>query len=162
MCEDLWCIIHMLYIIYVNTYYTQNTCGYIIHIIYVKNIKCDVPNRSVMKICIIDDNQSITNMLSKLLKIEGHMVTIANGGRAGLVLLENDKFDATILDISMPEFSGKDVVDALNESGRINEQKIIILTASTPSNEDIAQLKEKGVKATLSKPLQLDTLISTL
>lgn len=28
----------MLYIIYVNTYYTQNTCGYIIHIIYVKNI----------------------------------------------------------------------------------------------------------------------------
>ena len=79
-----------------------------------------------MKVCIIDDNLSITNMFSKLLKMEGHEVTVANGGRAGLALLENDNYDATILDISMPEFSGLDVIDALNESGKIKDQKIVI------------------------------------
>jgi len=36
-----------------------------------------------MKICIIDDNQSITGMFSKLLKMEGHEVVIANDGRTG-------------------------------------------------------------------------------
>ncbi len=115
-----------------------------------------------MKVCIIDDNASITGMFSKLLKMEGHEVVVANGGRAGLALLDNDIFDATILDISMPEFSGLDVVDALNESGRIKEQKIVILTASSSPNEDLEKLKEKGVREVLKKPLQLDSLVSTL
>jgi len=115
-----------------------------------------------MKVCIIDDNTSITGMFSKLLKMEGHEVVIANGGRAGLALLENDKFDATILDISMPEFSGIDVVDALNESGKINDQKIVILTASSVSNEELDKLKGRGVKEVLKKPLQLDSLVATL
>jgi len=115
-----------------------------------------------MKVCIIDDNVSITGMFSKLLKMEGHEVAVANGGKAGLALLENDVFDATILDISMPDFSGLDVVDALHQSGRIKEQKIVILTASSSPNEDLESLKEKGVKEVLRKPLELDTLVSTL
>lgn len=115
-----------------------------------------------MRVCIIDDNTSITGMFSKLLKMEGHEVIIANGGRAGLSLLENDTFDVTILDISMPEFSGVDVVNALNKSGRINEQKIVILTASSISNEELDKLKTQGVKEILKKPLQLDTLVATL
>lgn len=117
---------------------------------------------NTMKVCIIDDNTSITGMFSKLLKMEGHEVVVANGGRAGLSLLENDIFDATILDVSMPEFSGIDVVNSLKESGRINEQKIVILTASSVSNEELDSLKDKGVKEILKKPLQLDTLVSTL
>ncbi len=115
-----------------------------------------------MKICIIDDNQSITGMFSKLLTMEGDEVVIANDGRTGLSLLENDKFDATILDISMPEFSGIDVVDALNKSGRIKEQNVVILTASSSSNEELDKLKEKGVREVLKKPLQLDSLVATL
>jgi len=115
-----------------------------------------------MKVCIIDDNKSITGMFSKLLKIEGHEVVVANDGRTGLSLLENDKFDATILDISMPEFSGMDVVDALNKSGRIKEQKVVILTASSSSNEELDELKTKGVREVLKKPLQLESLVATL
>jgi DNA-binding response OmpR family regulator len=115
-----------------------------------------------MKICIIDDNTSITGMFSKLLKMEGHEVVVANGGKAGLALLDNDIFDATILDISMPDFSGIDVVNALHASGRIKEQKIVILTASSGSLEELEKLKEKGVREVLKKPLQLDTLVSTL
>ena len=115
-----------------------------------------------MRVCIIDDNTSITGMFSKLLKMEGHEVVIANGGRAGLALLDNDVFDATILDISMPEFSGIDVVDALVESGRIKEQKIVILTASSSSQDELNKLKDKGVREVLKKPLQLDSLVATL
>jgi len=115
-----------------------------------------------MKVCIIDDNISITGMFSKLLKMEGHEVVVANSGRAGLALLDNDVFDATILDISMPEFSGIDVVNALNESGRIKEQKIVILTASSVSNEELDKLKGRGVREILKKPIQLDTLVATL
>jgi len=115
-----------------------------------------------MKVCIIDDSQSFTGIFSKLLKMEGHEVVVARDGRTGLTLLENDKFDATILDISMPEFSGIDVVDALNKSGRIKEQNVVVLTASSFSDEELDKLKTKGVKGILRKPLQLDSLVATL
>jgi DNA-binding response OmpR family regulator len=115
-----------------------------------------------MKICIIDDNESITGMYSKLLKMKKHEVVIANDGKTGLTLLNNDVFDVTILDISMPDFSGIDVVNALYESGRIKEQKIVVLTAATSIDGDQAKLKEKGVREILKKPIHLESLIATL
>lgn len=116
----------------------------------------------IMKICVIDDNISITGMIGKLLKMKGHDATIVNGGREGLSILEKEIFDVVILDIAMPEFSGIDVVDALNESGRIKEQKICILTASSAADTQLEELKRKGCKEILKKPLELNELTAIL
>ena len=115
-----------------------------------------------MKICIIDDNQKITRMFAKMLGINGHECTVANDGRTGLAMLENEKFDATVLDYSMPGFSGVDVVKSLNKNGRIKEQNIVILTASSASDEELNEMKELGVKECLKKPIELDSLIKVL
>ena len=115
-----------------------------------------------MKIGIIDDNTSISGMFSKLLKMEGHEVIVANGGKAGLALLDNDVFDVVIMDLAMPDFSGLDIVDALNKSGRINQQKIVVLTASSESQDELSKLKDKGVREVLKKPINLDVLVATL
>ena len=115
-----------------------------------------------MKICIIDDNISITGMYSKLLKMEGHDIVVANGGREGLALLENEIFDSTVLDISMPEFSGIDIVDALNKSGRIANHKICVFTASSSTDAELQKLKDIGALQILKKPVDLPNLISTL
>ncbi len=115
-----------------------------------------------MKICIIDDNTSITNMFSKLAKIKGHDCVIANDGRTGLSLLENGTFDATILDLAMPEISGFDVVNSLEKNGKMNKQKILVLTASSVPDDEIENLKKHGVKAFLKKPIKMDTLLDIL
>ena len=115
-----------------------------------------------MKVCIIDDNESITKMFSRLATMKGHKVTVVNSGRNGLSILENQIFDVTVLDISMPEFSGFDVVDALNKSGRIKEQKIVILTASSTGDEDVKAFLEKGVRQCLKKPMPIHDLLSVL
>ena len=115
-----------------------------------------------MKVCIIDDNESITKMFSRVATMKGHEVTVANGGKNGLSILENQTFDATILDVSMPEFSGIDVVDALYTSGRIKEQKIVILTASSEEDQVMNGLLEKGVRQCLKKPMQLHDILSVL
>ena len=115
-----------------------------------------------MKILIIDDNESITNLFSKLAKMKGHECVVANDGKSGLSMLENQIYDATILDISMPEFSGIDVVNALAESGRIKEQNIVVLTASSSSNDELDVLVQKGVKLCLRKSMPVQTILSTL
>lgn len=112
-----------------------------------------------MKILIIDDNKDIAKMLSKYMTIKGHFCSVANDGRNGLNLIENKTFDAVILDIAMPEFSGTDVIDALCKSGKIKNQNIIILTASSLSYEDESTMKSKGVRLCLKKPIDPDILL---
>jgi len=115
-----------------------------------------------MKVCIIDDNKSITGLISRFLKMKGHESVVVNDGRAGLSMLEKEVFDVVIQDLAMPEFSGIDIVDSLYESGRMKDQKICVLTASSSADADFEELKAKGVKAILKKPLDLTALVSTL
>jgi len=115
-----------------------------------------------MKICIIDDNRSITNMLAKLAEIKGHDCVIANDGRTGLSLLENGTFDVAILDLAMPEFSGIDVVNSLEKNGKMEKQKIVVLTASSVSDNEIENIKKLGVKEVLKKPVKMDALLAVL
>ena len=115
-----------------------------------------------MKMCIIDDNTRITNMFTKLAKIKGHDCVIANDGRTGLSLLENGTYDVAILDLAMPEFSGIDVVNSLKKNGKMDKQKILVLTASSINEDEIENLKKLGVKAVLKKPVKMNALLTVL
>lgn len=116
-----------------------------------------------MNVLIIDDNQSITDMLQKYLKLKGFEVVTVNGGRNGLLMIQKQKFDSILLDLSMPDFSGMDVIEALEKANHLSNQKIILFTASSVSNETINSLLEKdGIHTCLRKPVKLSELIETL
>ncbi len=112
-----------------------------------------------MKILIIDDNKDITKMFSKYMTIKGHSCSVVNDGRSGLDLIEKKIFDAIILDLAMPEFSGSDIIDVLYESGKIKNVNIVTLTASSISDEVESTLKSKGVRLCLKKPIDPDVLL---
>lgn len=116
----------------------------------------------VMKILLVDDNQSITTMMSKYLTIKGHDCTVANDGRNGLTLIEKEKFDVVLLDIAMPDFTGFDVIDSLAAKGKLKDQKIIFFTATSVKGEQIDEYLKKGVHSVLRKPIQLETLLKVI
>jgi CheY-like chemotaxis protein len=115
-----------------------------------------------VKILLVDDNQSITKMLSQYLSAKGHECTVSNDGRNGLTLIEQQKFDAVLLDLAMPDFTGADVINALAKSGKIKEQKIILFTASSLGGKETDELLEKGVYACIRKPAKLDVILKTI
>jgi len=115
-----------------------------------------------MDVLIVDDNLSITTMLEKYLTIKGFTCTVSNDGRNGLTLIENKHFDAVILDLAMPDFSGIRVIENLSKSGKINETKIIVLTASIIDEEQIQKLRDQGVFTILKKPAELNVLLEAL
>ena len=115
-----------------------------------------------MKILLIDDNREITEMLSTYLTLKGHECTVSNDGRNGLTLMLEKKFDAVILDLAMPEYTGFDVIDNLENSMKLKDLKIILLTASSVKDEDIEQVIKKGVHCCLRKPVKLEILLETL
>ena len=115
-----------------------------------------------MKILLIDDNVNITSMLSKYLKLKEIDCDISNDGRNGLELIKHGKYDAILLDISMPEVSGHDVINELEKTGKLKSNKIILFTASSITNDEIEKLKIRGVNACLKKPVQLQNLLDVL
>ncbi len=115
-----------------------------------------------MKILGIDDNQDLLDLCEVTLSSEGHEFTAINNGKEGLQAIKDKKFDLVLLDLSMPGFSGEDVLDALVKEGIMNKQMIIIFTASTASEQEFGPLLEKGVHSIIRKPVDIDHLIETI
>lgn len=115
-----------------------------------------------MKILVVDDNENIAKMLQGFLEIKNYDCTISLNGRNALDLMTQQKFDLIILDLSMPKFSGFDVIDDLEKKGKIKEQNIIVLTAAYISADVVSSLLEKGVKFCLKKPLTPEILLDAV
>lgn len=116
-----------------------------------------------MKLLIVDDNTSITDMLSKYLTIKGYDVSVVNSGINALNMIKSNKFDTVLLDLSMPDFSGIDVIENLEKTDQLKDQKIVLFTASSVANDTIDKLLEKdGIKTCLKKPVKLGELVQTI
>ena len=111
-----------------------------------------------MKILGIDDNKDLLDLCEVVLTAEGHEYTGVNNGKEGLENLRKEKFDLVLLDLSMPEFSGIDVIDSLDKEGLMNKQKIVIFTASSATEKEYGPMLEKGAHSVIKKPLDVDLL----
>ena len=111
-----------------------------------------------MKILGIDDNEDLLELCETFLNSVGHEYTGINNGKEGLQAIKDKKFDAVLLDLSMPEFSGADVMDDLVKEGIMNKQKVVIFTAASPTKKEIEQFLEKGAHSVLKKPIDPDEL----
>ena len=116
-----------------------------------------------MKVLLIDDNQDITCLLSKFLEAKGIENIVTNDPRDGLERIKEGKFDVVLLDISMPEFSGIDIIQTLEAEQILRNQKIIIFSALTYANLQVAELlKKEGIYGYLKKPIQLKELVTAI
>ncbi len=92
-----------------------------------------------MKILGIDDNEDLLNLFEIALTADGHEFTGISNGREGLQAINDEKFDAVLLDLSMPDFSGVDVIYALFKDVIMDKQKVAIFTAIAPTKEYLEQ-----------------------
>lgn len=115
-----------------------------------------------MKILVIDDTEDILEVMSDCLTAAGHETSTTNDGHKGIEMIKANTFDAVLLDVTMPEFSGLDVLDSLEKTGHIKLTKIIIMTASEIPSVDLTNLMKRGVAAWVRKPIKLDILLNRL
>lgn len=115
-----------------------------------------------MKILIVDDNESIVRMLKSFFELKGHVCIPILDGRNALDIMRRERFDAVILDLAMPEFSGYDIINDLEKSEKIWEQNIVVLTASSIGLDRVNSLLKQGVKSCLKKPVDPEVLLDTV
>lgn len=115
-----------------------------------------------LNILIIDDNEQITKMLTTFLELKNHKCTVANDGKQGLVLIQENKHDVVLLDLAMPEFDGYAIIKALENKNMLKNNKIIVFTASTITQDELDQLVSRGVNSYILKPIDIDLLLSKI
>jgi len=116
-----------------------------------------------MNILAIDDNEDILKLLDTVITSKGYNFTQAGNGKEGVKLIEEQHFDAILLDLAMPEFSGMDVVESLKKSNILKDQNIIIFTASSATDKEISELlQNEGVSFCIRKPVDIKFLIKKI
>ncbi|MDF2422450.1 MAG: response regulator [Nitrosopumilus sp.] len=114
-----------------------------------------------MKILGIDDNVDITELLDVVLNVD-HDFQYVNSGKEGLKLIQENDFDIVLLDLSMPEFTGLDVIKELSDNGTLSKQKIVLFTASSMTDSEIDELLKQGAHSCIRKPIDPDLLLEKL
>jgi CheY-like chemotaxis protein/HPt (histidine-containing phosphotransfer) domain-containing protein len=115
-----------------------------------------------MNILIAEDNEINQMVLGRILTRLGYLSTVANNGLEVLKKLETETFDLILMDIQMPEMDGITATKMiLNKYTSSDRPKIIALTAETSKNETLKYI-EAGMDGVLTKPINVDELISLI
>ena len=86
------------------------------------------------KVLIVDDEQSIRDSLSLLLK-HNFQVTTAADGLEAIDQLESGDPDLILLDVMMPKVSGFDVLDILRNTPETANVQVVMLTALSQESD---------------------------
>lgn len=108
------------------------------------------------KILVVDDEPSITNLVSAYLKPEGYEVFTASDGNAGLKSARAFKPDLVILDVMLP---GMDGIELLSRLRRESDVYVIMLTARTEETDKIVGLSV-GADDYVTKPFSPRELVA--
>lgn len=110
------------------------------------------------KILLVEDDNSIVANLTEFLTAEGFEVKNASGQAAALQLVENEKFDLVLLDVSLADGNGFAVCSAIKSDYDI---PVIFLTASGDEYSTVTGF-ELGADDYIAKPFRPRVLVSRI
>ncbi|MEO8037071.1 MAG: response regulator [Acidobacteriota bacterium] len=108
------------------------------------------------RILVVDDDEAIRLLVTRLFAREGHQVTTASDGEEASLRLTETPFDLVILDVMMPRMDGIHVARVI-ASGPEPRPQIIIMTAAVQSIID--ELPHAHIWKVISKPFDLSQLL---
>ena len=113
------------------------------------------------KILVVDDSNSIRDMVCFTLKSAGYQTVEASDGQQGLNTAKTGKFDLVISDVNMPNMDGITLCSELRKLPSFKFTPILMLT--TESSGDMKQRgKAAGATGWLVKPFNPEKLIATI
>ena len=108
------------------------------------------------RILVIDDEDSVRDILSRMLKTKGHQVVVASNGEEGIERFRSQPFDLVFTDLGMPKISGWEVGKTIKG---INPKTPIAMITGWGMELDREKMSESGIDLIVSKPFNFDQVI---
>ncbi len=106
-------------------------------------------------ILVVDDKDSMRNMLTQTLTEEGYRVDAAEDGRKALDLVRNKSYDLVLTDLKMPNIDGLELLSNVKEID--DETSVIVMTAFGTIEDAVAAMK-RGAYDFITKPFDTEHL----
>lgn len=107
------------------------------------------------KILLVDDEKDFLEIMSERLAARGVEVVASTSAEDALEKLDDDLFDAVVLDLQMPGMDGIDALKAIKE--KRPEMQVILLTGHGTVETGVEAIK-LGAMDFIEKPADIETL----
>jgi two-component system, NtrC family, response regulator PilR len=108
-----------------------------------------------LRVLVVDDEQSMRDMLRIVLRRDGYDVAVARDGKEAIELLQRQPVDLLLSDIRMPDVSGVDVLRAAKD---VNRDIIAIMMTAFASTDTAVEALRLGANDYFTKPFSMDEL----
>jgi CheY-like chemotaxis protein len=108
-------------------------------------------------ILVVDDNPSMAKTLTDIIGIKGFEVYSAYSGREALMILQYQPVDILLTDVVMPDMNG---VELYRKARKIFPKLTTILMTSYAADDIIHQGLAEGIKTVLTKPLDIELMLT--
>ncbi|ELP5728594.1 response regulator [Vibrio vulnificus] len=112
-------------------------------------------------ILIVDDSESLRQVVSIALTGAGFNVIEAKDGVQGVERLNGEKIHLIISDVNMPNMNGIDFIKQVKQHNKYRFTPIVMLTTETQTYL-MEECKKAGAKAWLVKPFRPEQMISVV
>ncbi len=112
-------------------------------------------NRQAASVLVVDDEPSVTAVISKQLSRDGFACAQAHSAKEGLQRFEEGNFDVVVTDVKMPEMSGIELLKIVKQ--RAPEVQVIVMTGN-PDVDFAVEAIRSQVDDYLVKPFELSVL----
>ncbi|MBI1967874.1 MAG: PAS domain S-box protein [Gemmatimonadetes bacterium] len=114
-----------------------------------------------LHILVVDDESAVQLALQRYLVGRGHRVETTGSGTDALERLRTARFDAIILDMRMPDRSGKEVYEQLQQADPVHAERIVFTTGDVVSEQVQRFLKGTG-RPYVAKPFEFPAFDAVL
>jgi len=111
------------------------------------------------RILVVDDEQSITDLIAMALRYEHFAVEVAHSGREALDAVEASSPDLVVLDIMMPGIDGFEVARRLRNAS--SSLPVLFLTARDATDDKVRGLT-LGADDYMTKPFSVEELVARI
>ena len=111
------------------------------------------------KILIVDDEQDFLDVISDRLTARDMNVSTASSAKDAIKQIDEDSFDAVVLDLMMPEMDGLEALKIMKEKNP--DLQVILLTGHATVEKGIEAMK-LGAMDLIEKPADMSTIVERI
>jgi CheY-like chemotaxis protein len=115
---------------------------------------------AAVRVLLVEDDPDLAEVTAEFLRSENLDVRTAVSGREALEVAPAFLPQLILCDLNLPDISGLELVRELRSNSWAAHSYIVLLTAMAGMAQAGRALREKGVDATISKPLTIETVRS--
>lgn len=108
--------------------------------------------RQHLHVLLVDDEAMVRKIIGEYLKIDGHIVEAAEGGRDGLEKFRNGQFDLVMVDRAMPDMNGDQVAAAIRSA---NPTVPVVMLTGFGAMMEVTGEKPTAVDFVVGKPVTI-------